>query len=110
MATRETKVTAGEVVSETVRYTNKDDDSRIFDITADVYIQDKKVTNFNQGSLTKTDSQNYGSANFNAGSNLNYFNFNSNGFNEDEVKQAVNDVLVFISKVEENIESKAAEQ
>lgn len=105
MATKDTKVTAGQVVSATVKYTNLDDETRKFDISADVNIQDKKVTNFNSGVVSKKESVDYGNANFGAAQDLSYFSFNSNGLNMEETKEAVSSVLAFIEDVKENVES-----
>lgn len=104
MATKDTKVTAGDVVSATIKFTNKDDVDRKFDISAEVNIQDKNIVSYNNGYVTIKDSQDNGNANFNAGTDFNYFSFNSNGFNALDVKEAVGAVITFIEDVKTNIE------
>lgn len=110
MATKETKVTAGEVVSATVKYTNFDDEARRFNISADVNIQNKKATNFNTGVVSKIAEADYGNANFSAGQDLNYFSFNSNGLKDVEVKAALDDTLAFIANVQKSVESHNVEE
>lgn len=106
----EKKVTAGQVVSATVKYTNLDDESRKFNISADVNIQDKKVTNFNSGTVVKKDTTDYGNANFNAGQGLTYFGFSSNNLNAEELKEAIGATLAFIADVEKNVETYNVEE
>lgn len=105
MATPTTKVTAGEVVSATVKYTNLDDDSRKFNISADVNIQNKKATGFNSGAVAKKDSTDYSNATFSAGQDFNYFSFNSNNLKEGDIKEALEETLAFIANVQKNVES-----
>lgn len=45
------KVTAGKILSAVIQYSNKDDESRAYDITADVKIQNKKVSAFDNGEV-----------------------------------------------------------
>lgn len=99
------KITAGEVVSSTRKYSNINDGTRLFNIEADVNIQNGKVTNFNSGTLTRKEANAYGNANFSAGNNLDYFAFNSNGLNASEVKDALDAIMDFMSNVKENVES-----
>lgn len=108
--TTDSKVTAGAIVSATVKYTNFDDASRTFNISAEVNIQDKKVTNFNSGSISKKDSTDYNNANFSAGKGLNYFSFNSNNLSAEDVKEAIIATLGFIADVEENVDSAKVEE
>lgn len=105
MADRENKVTVSEVVSSVVRYTNLNDESRIFNISADVTIQDGKTTNFNSGVIVKRDDNSNGSANFGASRDFHYFSFTSNNLKEDELIEAVKESLSFISYVQESVES-----
>lgn len=109
MATRE-KVTPGEVVSAKVRYTNQDDTTRKFNITADVNISNKKATNFENGNITRKESTEYGNANFHVGENLNFLSFNSNGLNITDARNAFDAMLVFIEAVNVNVESSTIEQ
>lgn len=94
------KITQGETISSTVIYSNRNDKSRIFDISANVRIQDGKVENIEGGSVSPKDSETgYGSAHFSCGRDLSYFHFNSTSMNEDSIKQAVSDVIAFIREV-----------
>lgn len=102
MATNEIKVTAGEVVSSTRKYSNTEDGKRVFDIKADVNISNGKVTNFSNGSLVKRDKPDHeGNANFSSGIDYNYFSFNSGNLSAEETKEAVLAVLQFMSDVEQ---------
>ena len=51
MATSNKSVTADELVSATVKYSNKDDSSRVYDITANVNIQNGQVSSFDNGEI-----------------------------------------------------------
>lgn len=105
MATKDNKVTQGEIVSATVRFTNFDDVERKFNISADVNIQDKKVASFQNGSIGRRDSSEYGSGNFSAGADFNYFSFNTNGFKAEEIKEVLAASLEFIGDVNTSVES-----
>lgn len=106
MATPTTKVTAGEVVSATVKYTNKDDEARKFDITADVNIADKKVTNFNNGELRKRDNVDFTNANFSSSGDYTYLNYNCNQLTAEESKEAFTAIYEFMEDVNKNVTSK----
>lgn len=105
MVNKGTKVTAGEVVSSTRKYSNVDDTTRVFNIKADVNIQNGKVANINEGSLNLKDSDAYKNANFSCGQNMSYFAFNSNGLTMTEIQEAVTAILTFITDVDKNVES-----
>lgn len=106
MATRtENKVTAGEVVSATQKFTNYEDSSRRFNISVEAIIRDKKVSIFNSGALTSRDISSRGNANFSCGENLNFFAFNSNDLTAAEIKEAVDAVIAFIEDVKETVET-----
>ena len=105
MATKETKVTAGAVVSSTRKYSNEDDATRVFNISADVNIRNGKVENINSGSLVTKESTNIGSANFSCGNDFNYFSFNSNNMPVENTKEAFNAVLQFVKDVESDVAS-----
>lgn len=51
MATSETKVTAGQILSATVKYNNNDDASRVYDITSNVRIENGAAQSFDSGEL-----------------------------------------------------------
>ena len=96
----DTKVTPGEIVSSTRKYSNKDDSSRRFDISADVNIQNGSVTNFNNGQLTADNSK---SANFSKGEG--WFAFNSSQLEGSDLKEAFEATLDFIQNVNDNVNS-----
>lgn len=98
-----TKVTAGEIVSATRQYSNKDDANRKFNITADVSIKNGKVINFNNGSLIVLDVPATGSANFSQGEG--WLSFNTNNLTDEEVKEAFDATLVFMNDVRNNVDS-----
>lgn len=56
MATTSQTVTAENLLSATVRYSNKDDASRVYNITANVNIQNAQVSSFDSGEVRKIDS------------------------------------------------------
>lgn len=51
MATSETKVTAGQILSATVKYNNNDDASRVYDISANVRIENGTAQSFDSGEV-----------------------------------------------------------
>lgn len=51
MATTDRKVSAGDIISATVRYTNKDDAGRSFDISANVGVSNGTVNSFDSGEV-----------------------------------------------------------
>lgn len=53
MTTENQQVTAESVLSATVRYSNRDDASRSYDITANVNIQNGTVSSFERGEVRK---------------------------------------------------------
>lgn len=105
MITKE-KVTAGEVVASTIKYSNQTDSDRVFDIKAEVNVLNGKVSNINNGRISKKGSTEYVGGDFNCCESLNYFGFNANGLNQEEIEMAVKSALTFISDVKESIESK----
>ena len=103
MENRENKVTPGEVVSSTRKYSNKDNTTRKYIICADVDIRNGKAVNFSNGSLITKDVPTSGSANFSKGEN--WFNFNANNLSEEDTKGAFDAVMEFIEDVTKDIES-----
>lgn len=103
MATKVNKVTAGEVVSATRKYSNKDDADRRFNISADVNIRNGNAVHFNNGSLTSVVEPASGSANFSKGEG--WFSLNANNLTDNEAKEAFDAILDFIAYVNEDVES-----
>lgn len=56
MATSSTNVTAENLLSATVRYSNKDDASRVYYVTANVNITGGKVSSFDSGEVRRITS------------------------------------------------------
>lgn len=104
------KVTAGKVVSATREYSNVNDSDRKFNISVEANIQNGKATGFNSGNVTRKDSTAYGNANFNAGENLHYFSFNSNGLTGAEVNEAMEEVITFMENVKKLVENSNNEE
>lgn len=103
MSTPNTNVTAGDFVSATRKYSNKDNTQRKFNITADVNIANGKVTAFNNGSLTKVDEPTNGSGNFSKGEN--WMSFNSNNLSDNDSKEAFEALIDFVKDVNESVTS-----
>lgn len=106
MATN-TNVTAGDFVSATRKYSNKDNAERLFNISADVNIANGKVTSINNGSLTKASEPTNGSANFSKGEN--WISYNANNLSDSDAKQAFDAILEFVKDVEESVTSQTEE-
>lgn len=100
-------VTAGEVVSATRKYSNKDNAGRKFNISADVNISNGKVTSINNGTFTKADEPTNGSGNFSKGENWMSVNFNN--FSEYSIKEAFEAILDFEKDVNESVNSLSEE-
>lgn len=112
MATKNNNnVTAGEVVSATVRYTNEDDSTREFNIKADVNITNKEVSSFNSGEVRKLNEEmGMTLATFNAsGNTASYFNISFNNATDEEMNKILSAVISFVKDVKENVDSKNAE-
>lgn len=107
MATQKTNVTAGDYVSATRKYSNKDNSERKFNISADVNIADGKVTNVNNGSVTKIDEPTNGSANFSKGEG--WVSFNANNLSEKDTREAFEAAMDFVKDVNESVTSMEAE-
>ena len=106
MATN-TNVTAGDFVSATRKYSNKDNAERLFNISADVNIANGRVTNFNNGSLTKASEPTNGSANFSKGEN--WISYNANNLSDNDSKEAFEAVIDFVKDVNESVTSQTEE-
>lgn len=108
MATPNTNVTAGDFLSITRKYSNKDKEGRIFDVSADVNIANGKVTAFQNGSFTKTDDPSKGSGNFTKSEN--WLSFNANNLADAEMSLAFNSVMEFTKDVAESVKSMPEEE
>lgn len=104
MATTKSTVTAGDVISATRKYSNKDNEDRKYNITADVSIANGKVNQFSNGTLASKDEPSNGSANFSKGEA--WISFNANNLSDTEVKEAFESIMDFASAVEESVSSK----
>ena len=107
--TKATNVTAGDFVAATRKYSNKDEEGRKFDISADVNISNGKVTSFSNGMLVKREDPSYGTGNFSRGDGDTWMSFNLSNFNISESKEAFNAVLDFVEAVNEDVKSQSVE-
>lgn len=111
MATANKTVTAGDVVAATVKYSNKDNASRQFDITADVDVRDKRVQNIQNGQVAAKGSdtmQGGASATFSTWSE-NAVNYNVNQADRETQAAMFAEVQDFIAGVRASVEAAAAE-
>lgn len=109
MATTDSKVTVGEIVSATVKYSNKDDASRVYDISADVRIENGTAQSFDNGMVQplgqNSDGMGVSDATFNSWSENNA----SITFNNSDSEKAVAitaAVYAFMADVKASIVSK----
>lgn len=105
MATTNQNVTADALISATVKYSNKDDAARAYDITANVSIRDKNVTSFDNGEVYKSSSSTEGgvyAANFSSYSEKS-LNLNVNSSDEEETKEIVSAIYAFMSDVRASV-------
>lgn len=107
MSTSNTNVTAGDIVSATRKYSNKDNEGRLFNISADVNIKGNKASAFNNGQVVKKDEPTNGSANFSKGES--WMSFNSNNLSDEETSQAFIASMDFMKDVEDSVTSQSAE-
>lgn len=103
MPTANSNVTAGDFISATRKYSNKDNAERIFNINADVEIKNNQVITINKGSVTKATEATNGNATFSKGEN--WISFNANNLSSEEQKEAFEAILGFIADVEENVKT-----
>lgn len=97
--TTDSKVTPGEIIASTQRFSNQNDDTRKYDISVDVNISGGVVQNFNTGTIKQKDSEGYGNATFSSNAELSYFNFSSNSLSEAQIKESLNAALEFINDI-----------
>ena len=108
MATSSQNVTADQLISATVKYSNKDDANRVYDITANARIENGAVNNFDSGEVRKKSdsSENMDGmsviATFNAYGerNLNLYIQNAD---ETEAKAAMEAVYAFMADVKSTV-------
>lgn len=101
MATAKTnnKVTAGEIISATQRFSNIGDPDRKYDISADVNFDNGKVQNFNTGVVKPVGEEGMKQASFNASASLSYFNFSTNSVEAADIKDYLDAALNFMAEV-----------
>lgn len=90
------------LISATVKYSNKDDASRVYDISADISITSGKMTGCNNGMVTKK-GETMGSGNFATGGESDYISYNTNGWGKEDTIGALEAIYEFIGGVKENI-------
>lgn len=109
MATTNQPVTADQLISATVKYSNRDDANRVFDITANVRIENGIVNNFDSGEVKKhtessdaTDGMapNVASFNFYGEKNLNLY---INNATVTEAKEILSAIYAFVADVKANV-------
>lgn len=94
-------VTAGQVMSATVKYSNRDDESRAYDIEADVNISSGRVNSIVSGSVrrfTEDGAMQQNIADFQRYDMLN-LNANFYGISDEEKMEILSAVLGFMSEV-----------
>lgn len=115
MATSQ-NVTAGALISATVKYNNFDDASRVYDIESNVDINSKIVSSFHGGSvrLRKTENEEASVepaamptilADFNSYGNQS-INFNTHGIDAEEAVAILSTVYAFMADVKNAVETK----
>lgn len=100
------KVTAGDIVSATVKYSNQDDASREFDIFANVSITGKDVSSID-GGIVNNKGGNISVATFNCGADANnYCNIYFTNVKSEKAQQITGAIYSFVKDVLENVKSK----
>lgn len=94
-----TKITAGDIVSAVRKFSNRDDETRKFDISLEANIYQGKVTNINNGIVKGTGEDSTGSATFNLGEGFSYFGFSSNNYDAETIQEAVLAVVDFVQEL-----------
>lgn len=104
-----TNVTKGEIVSATVNYTNADDDSRKWDISAQVLIDKEKVLSFQNGVIYRRDTtpQVAGTAvgNFSLNADDTFYNVVYSNADTETRHEIMNAIDSFVQSVKENAQS-----
>ena len=107
MSTANANVTPGDFISSVRKYSNKDKEGRLFNISADVNVSKNEVTSFSNGLLSKANEPATGSANFNSGDS--WMSFNANNLSDAELPQAFSEVLDFMKDVKKSVNSQISE-
>lgn len=108
MAVSNQNVTAENLISATVKYSNKDDANRVYDISANVRIDNGTVRSFESGDVRKMESDTD-----NADGMPNMANFSSYGtkalslnyenVDEEDAKAILSAVYAFMTDVKKNV-------
>lgn len=107
MATTNQNVTADALISATVKYSNKDDSARLYDISSNVSIQNRQVNSFDGGEVRKPQSDvQFGDgmaiATFSSyGTKTLYLSIND--ADENEAKAIMEAVYTFMTDVKANV-------
>lgn len=105
MATSSQPVTADQLISATVKYSNKDDANRVYDISANARIENGNVNNFESGEVRKIPASTDGMGNiatFNAYGDKN-LNLYINNADETEASSILSAIYVFMADVKANV-------
>lgn len=108
MATTSQNVTADQLISATVKYSNKDDANRVYDISANARIENGIVNNFDNGEVRKHSESSESTdgmgniATFNSYSEKN-LNLHINNADETEAKAILEAVYAFMADVKANV-------
>lgn len=106
MAQASQNVTADQLISATVKYSNKDDANRVYDISANARIENGNVNNFESGEVKKLSAsvmdgmENAATFNAYGEKNLNLYIQNAN---ETEASAILSAIYAFMSDVKANV-------
>lgn len=96
-------VTAGQTISATIRYSNKDASARVYDIEADVNISEDKVSNFNNGTVRDKGSDTMVTlCNF-SGMPTSYFSLGFSEVDKEKAQKILEAIYSFIGDVEASV-------
>lgn len=101
MSTKENKVTITGVTSATLNVSSNASESTKFVVSAGVNVNNGVVSSFSNGQIQRKEDESF-IGSFNSDASLNYFNVNTNGLGQEEIKEIVALVLVFIKDVLED--------
>ena len=102
MATANQNVTADALISATDNYSTKDDDARAYDISANVNIQNKNVTSFDNGEVFNPTDGGRHLANFSSYSDKS-ISINVPNSDEEEAKETLSAIYAFMKDVRANV-------
>lgn len=106
MATSSQNVTADQLISATVKYSNKDDASRAYDIAANVNIQNGQVSSFDNGEIRQASSENPDGMTYIAGFSSyseRTLNLNINNADKTEAQTIIEAVYAFMADVRKEV-------